>query len=97
MRDVKRLSIQDRLGLNVFELDKEAHITVDNELCRDCQLKPCLHSCPAKLYEFEEEVHFNYEGCLECGTCFIVCHQMGNKGVNWSYPRGGFGVYYRYG
>ena len=92
------MRIEDKLALNVFELDKEPHITIDEGLCKDCSEKPCLRCCPAKLYKFEEgKMLFNYEGCLECGTCLIVCHNFGNRGVKWGYPRGGFGVYYRYG
>jgi ferredoxin like protein len=36
---------------------------------------------------------FVYDGCLECGTCYIVCHKKAF--TRWRYPRGGFGVAYR--
>jgi ferredoxin like protein len=37
---------------------------------------------------------FNCEGCLECGTCKVVCDR---DAVSWRYPRGGYGVRYRWG
>jgi ferredoxin like protein len=37
---------------------------------------------------------FSYEGCLECGTCKMVCSL---QAVNWSYPKQGNGVLYRFG
>jgi ferredoxin like protein len=36
----------------------------------------------------------DYAGCLECGTCRIVCFK---KAIAWNHPEGGFGVEYRYG
>ncbi|NPV74148.1 MAG: ferredoxin family protein, partial [Pelotomaculum sp.] len=41
------------------------------------------------------EVNFDYAGCLECGTCRAVCPKEG--AIAWGYPRGGFGVSFRYG
>jgi ferredoxin like protein len=45
----------------------------------------------------EEEAHIviDYAGCLECGTCRVMCKDKGI--VKWEYPRGTFGVSYRYG
>jgi len=34
-------------------------------------------------------------GCLECGTCLVVCQATGAGGiVHWTYPRGTYGVSY---
>jgi len=38
-------------------------------------------------------VVLSWEGCLECGTCFIACDQ---RALTWDYPRGGYGFSYRY-
>jgi ferredoxin like protein len=90
------ISIEERLGLVSFEVDKEKHIKVDTSICRDCIDKPCLKFCPARRYTLEkgEEIAHDYEGCLECGTCKFACPR---GAVDFSYPRGGYGVYYRYG
>jgi len=42
----------------------------------------------------EGELHFQYEDCIECGTCKIICPK---GAVEWNYPRGTFGVTFRYG
>jgi ferredoxin like protein len=42
----------------------------------------------------EGKVIVNYEGCLECGTCFIACQ---DEALTWHYPRAGYGVQYRFG
>lgn len=95
---MKRLSIEERLGTTVFDQFEEPHITVDNRLCVDCVEKPCLNTCPSRLYTLHEGVlTFQYEGCVECGTCRVVCHNGGNKAVRWTYPHGGLGVRYREG
>jgi ferredoxin like protein len=96
---VEQLNLEDKLGRNVFKIDKdEAHIIIDHEICRQrCTLRPCLNACPAHLYTYNEErdeIFVDYEGCLECGTCLIVCE---DEALTWHYPRAGFGVQYRFG
>ncbi len=95
---VKKMSVEQLLGLNKFLVnDEEAHIRINAELCRSCSSKPCTYACPAGLYTLrDEDIHFDYAGCLECGTCRAVCPQS-SKALVWGYPRGGFGVQYRYG
>lgn len=92
----RKLSIEERLALVVFNVDEEPHIIVDTSKCDKCDLKPCLYVCPANLYTLDEnnKIQFNYEGCLECGSCRIVCPL---EAVRWNHPRGGFGVQFRYG
>lgn len=88
----------DKLGLDVFEHDEEPFIKVDTQLCGQCILKPCLYVCPAHVYRLDgNELVYNTEGCLELGACVIVCRSLGNRAITWSYPRGGYGVEFRYG
>ena len=91
------MNIEAKLGLDVFALDKQPHIVVDQEVCRTrCGRRACLTACPAHLYTLgpQGEITLNFEGCLECGTCKLACPE---GALNWSYPRGGFGVQYRLG
>ena len=91
------LSVEEKLETVKFKIDKNAHITVKKELCKDCTTRPCLTICPAENYQWDEktdELIFNYEGCLECGTCRITCPK---DAIDWSYPQGGYGVKYRFG
>lgn len=99
---IQKLSTEELLGLNKFNLDDEwAHIVVDRSICAKCVNKPCLYICSAGCYkpsEDESGIQFNYAGCLECGTCRIICRQLGEGGVvQWEYPHATYGVAFRYG
>lgn len=94
---IKKQSPEELLGLNKFAVDEEEpHIILDKTICAKCVEKPCLVVCPAALYTLKDnEINFDYAGCLECGTCRVMCR---NKGIiHWKYPRGTFGVSFRYG
>ena len=41
------------------------------------------------------QVEVASDGCVECGTCRIVTSGSGE--LEWNYPRGGFGVLYKFG
>ncbi len=92
------LSIEDKLATTHFEVDDKPHIWImDQEICRKCDEKLCQIGCPAKLYEWDDdskEMRYNYEGCLECGTCLLICPY---ENIHWDYPTGGKGVVYRFG
>jgi ferredoxin like protein len=91
-----KTNIKAKLGLNTIKADSVKHITVNREICKKCVHKPCLFVCPAQVYKLnnEGEIELDLDGCLECGTCRIACVK---GALEWSYPRGGFGVQYRYG
>jgi len=91
------MEIEAKLGLDVFKIDTEPHIVIQQEICQEqCQIRYCLHICPAELYSLnkEDQVQVDYEGCLECGTCLIACQ---HEALTWHYPPAGFGVQYRFG
>jgi Ferredoxin-like protein len=92
---MNKLSITDKLALDKFAVDEgEAHIIIDNEQCQQCKDKSCLLVCPAELYsEQNGQMTVEWAGCLECGTCRAVCRK---GAIHWVYPRGGFGIIYRY-
>jgi ferredoxin like protein len=91
------VQVDTKLAQNLFRLDKEPHITIDQRICATaCVDQVCTTVCPADLYEVNGDgrIVVNWEGCLECGACMICCE---NGALSWSYPRGGFGVQYRFG
>lgn len=93
------MTVKSRLDIKLdtvtFKADPEAHIVVQGELCRTCDSRPCVVACPARLFVWEDEqMTFNYEGCLECGSCRVVCP---HEALQWRYPRGGYGVRFRWG
>jgi len=93
---MNEVDIKAKLGLDVFKVDKERHISVNQEICQGCPEHWCLYVCPANVYSLNEqgEIELDLDGCLECGTCSIACVR---RAVDWSYPRGGFGVQFRFG
>lgn len=90
------VNIKTKLGKDTIKTDSEKHIKVKPEVCQNCLEKVCLYVCPAHVYNLNKEgvVILELDGCLECGTCRIACVK---NALDWSYPRGGFGVQYKYG
>ncbi|WP_373822016.1 ferredoxin family protein [Veillonella sp.] len=90
--------IEEKLGVNKYYVDEAvAHIEI-NENCGDLTEKMKLvNACPASCYTLREDqtLAFDYAGCLECGTCRILC---GNTIVKkWTYPADTKGVEFRKG
>jgi len=91
------MKVEEKLALDAFRNHAESHIVLDQRLCASCEGRPCIGACPAALYaRIEEtgEMKVEHNGCLECGTCLVIC-PVGS--VSWRYPDGGFGVHYRQG
>ena len=92
--------VKNGLGLIGYNVDEHeyAHIIVETSKCNDCSHMMCVWGCPAQCYNFREqgleEMKFQYEDCVECGTCYIMCDQ---GAVSWNHPRGGFGITYSQG
>jgi ferredoxin like protein len=95
-KTIKKAKVDDVLNSNVWDVDTQPHITVDYDKCRKlCDKKICTYLCPAGCYTLTgNEILFSYEGCLECGTCRIVCP---HEAVTWNYPLSGRGIQYRFG
>ena len=87
-RPDKLLHVRHQVSMN-------PHIIVDTSKCDECESKSCLYFCPAGCFVLKDDsIDFNYEGCLECGTCRVMC----SKGIqSWDYPLGGYGVSFRIG
>ncbi len=88
------LRVDDLLQRNVYDVDTRPHIRVDTSKCLNCRTRPCTLLCPAGCYTaVGDKIVFSYEGCLECGTCRLVCP---NNAIEWDYPLSGRGVMYRF-
>lgn len=89
-----RISLEDALNANVWDVDESPHIEVDTDKCADCKTRPCIFFCPANAFALlGEKLLYSYEGCLECGTCRVLCP---SKAITWKYPLSGRGVQYRF-
>ena len=92
---VGRLSLDEKLFTVRRKPVSQPHITLDEELCRECGKRTCTYICPAGVYEWREaegRVHVAYENCLECGACRVAC---GMSSIEWSNPAWGEGVAYK--
>jgi ferredoxin like protein len=97
------MTIAERLGTvnyrNQDRRDARPHILVDTNICNTrCPHKATTYVCPANCYTLDEAglVHFQFEDCIECGTCMYACDQ---GAVSWHYPDPelGRGVNWNYG
>ena len=90
------MNIEEKLYRVRYNIDHEnPHIVIEQDKCRDCADNPCLVVCPVGAYKMEgEEVVVSWQDCMECGTCRVVCPQ---GAISWEFPRGGYGVCFRYG
>ena len=94
------IKVEEKLFQNRYKVDSgRAHIEiVDADICQlACALKPCTFCCPASCYtkEGDGQVTLITDGCLECGTCRVICSEHEN--VRWDYPRGGYGIQFKFG
>lgn len=94
IRRKERINRDEALSVNRWRVSETSNLEVDQEKCKLCDSKPCIKACPAGCYKEKDEVMVvEYEGCLECGTCRVVCPL---SSVSWRYPEHGRGVEYRY-
>lgn len=94
------IKVEEKLYQNRYIVDEDhPHIRIrDTAVCRDrCGHQSCTYCCPANCYNREEDgiVVLVTDGCLECGTCRVICADNGN--LEWNYPRGGYGISYKFG
>jgi len=93
---MNRAELKGKLGFNVFKEDSQFHVRIKPGMETDSRLRKVIRICPAGLYNLNEQgvVELGRDGCLECGTCLLVC---GSGVLDWNYPSGGKGVQFRFG
>lgn len=91
-------ALQKKLFQNRYLVDSERpHIVVKPHKVPSPRLLAMTTACPAGCYSTNDEgqVEVAVDGCLECGTCRVLCAPSGD--IEWRYPRGGFGVLFKFG
>lgn len=100
MDEPRNISISERLGTvayrNQGRTEARPHIEVDTTICNSkCPHKCTTYVCPANCYTIDDNgrVQFQFEDCIECGTCMYACDQgavtwrnpdpESGRGVNW--------------
>ena len=97
LKPPKKSTLEDKLYLVKFKVDKEPHLRIiDPNVCTTvCKEQGCLYVCPVQNYTLQDgKVNLSWEGCVECGSCRVTCKF---ENIDWKYPRGGFGVLFRLG
>ncbi|MBJ9239324.1 ferredoxin family protein [Citrobacter braakii] len=81
---------------NVWRSADISHI-VPATVVDSATVQRLIVSCPAGLFSLttEGELRVDFRGCLECGTCRLLCDE--NTLQQWRYPASGFGITYRFG
>jgi ferredoxin like protein len=99
MSELPKANVEEKLGLLTYKNDHQSHISIASPkpCAEECTGKPCTTVCPAQVYNWEAEqkkIIVSYENCIECGACRMLC-PFDNIKCQW--PRGGFGVQYKFG
>ncbi|MER2607313.1 MAG: ferredoxin family protein [Siculibacillus sp.] len=92
------MRVEDKLYQNRYLVDAgRPHIKVKPHDKPSAALKSLTTVCPAKCYEENDkgQVEITPDGCMECGTCRVLCEASGE--IEWDYPRGGYGVLFKFG
>ena len=90
--------IEEKLFQNRYVVDAgRPHIKVKPHDVPSAALKSLVTTCPAGCYSTTDRgtVEIVADGCMECGTCRVVCAATGD--IEWDYPRGGYGVLFKFG
>lgn len=94
------MNVDAKLAVDRYSVDEEeAHIVLAEDLSGVPRrtLDLLVRACPAGLYQHRADggLDFDYAGCFECGTCYVLAH--GTAVAAWHYPRGDMGIEYRRG
>jgi ferredoxin like protein len=93
------MNVEQKLSVDKFAVDEGTpHITLHQEGLDEAAKKSLTLICPAGLYTLSDDnrLLFDFAGCLECGTCRVVCARLPGV-LQWNHPRPSFGVQLRYG
>ena len=98
MSKLEETRVEEKLYQNRYVVDSgRAHIRVISREKPSANLMALTKVCPAGCYSLNEAgmVECAPDGCFECGTCRLLCEASGE--VEWNYPRGGYGVLFKFG
>jgi ferredoxin like protein len=90
--------VEEKLYQNRYLVDAgRPHILVTPHETPSKVLLTLLKLCPAGCYTLNAkgQVEITPDGCLECGTCRVLGEPTGD--IEWTYPRGGYGVLFKFG
>ena len=98
MSAASEVRVEEKLYQNRYVVDAgRPHIRVVEHETPSERLLALIKICPAGCYTLNEagKVEIAPDGCFECGTCRVMCEAAGE--LEWNYPRGGYGVLFKFG
>lgn len=90
--------VEEKLFQNRYLVDVgRPHIKVKPHEVPSDALMALTKVCPAGCYAVTDsgQVEITPDGCMECGTCRVIAQATGD--IEWNYPRGGYGVLFKFG
>lgn len=90
--------VEEKLYQNRYLVDAgRPHISVTPHETPSSALLSLTTLCPAGCYtqNAKGQVEITPDGCMECGTCRVLAEPSGD--ITWAYPRGGYGVLFKFG
>jgi ferredoxin like protein len=96
--EIPSVRVETKLFQNRYLVDAgRPHIKVRPHTIPSPGLVALTKVCPAGCYATNDrgQVEITTDGCLECGTCRVIC--AGTDDIEWNYPRGGFGIQFKFG
>ena len=92
------LRVEEKLFFNRYVVDSgRPHIKVYAHTTPSTALLTLTRVCPAGCFSLNDQgqVEVAPDGCMECGTCRVLT--AGTEELEWNYPRGGYGVLFKFG
>ena len=90
--------VEEKLFQNRYLVDAgRPHIKVRPHDTPSKALRSLTYTCPAGCYSLNDkgQVEITVDGCFECGTCRVLTAKTGE--IECEYPRGGYGVLFKFG
>ena len=90
--------VEEKLYQNRYLVDAgRPHIVVAPHDTPSKELLLLDEALPGRVLRGQRQgqVEISPDGCLECGTCRVIAEPSG--ALTWAYPRGGYGVLFKFG
>ena len=91
-------NLEEKLGVNKYYVNEgHPHIEIIHDYPDMKEKMKLVKACPAGLYTLNDDgtLAFDYAGCVECGTCRVLCGKT--IVTKWEYPDDTKGIEFRQG
>jgi ferredoxin like protein len=98
MLESNSVKVEDKLYQNRYKVDEgNPHVCIAPHTVPSEVLQSLVKLCPAGCYVKADDgtIEVIPDGCMECGTCRVVTAETGE--LDWNYPRGGYGIQFKFG